>query len=114
MAIADTPHCERYAGSTTFVGWISLPAQMIYRCDACAHEMWLISSPAAHHQPPPHVKPEAQQPPQQQQQPQPLTTKTRTAQKQRPTSRPALAFVISHSAYGKLLMAVQMQRLLKS
>lgn len=70
MAIADTPHCERCAGSTTFVGWISLPAQMIYRCDACAHEMWLISSPAAHHQPPPH-KPEAQQPQQQQQQPQP-------------------------------------------
>jgi hypothetical protein len=67
MAIADSPNCERCTGSTTFVGRISLPAQMIYRCDACAHEMWLISSPAAHHQPPPSPhQPEAQQQQQQQ------------------------------------------------
>ena len=69
MAITDSPRCERCAGDTTFVGRISLPAQMIYRCDTCAHEMWLISSPAPHHRPS-GQQPEAQQP-QQQQQPQP-------------------------------------------
>jgi hypothetical protein len=61
MAITDPPRCERCAGGTTFVGRISLPAQMIYRCDNCAHEMWLTSSPTPHHRLL-GQQPEAQQP----------------------------------------------------
>jgi hypothetical protein len=68
MNIADPPPCERCAGGTNFVGRISLPAQMIYRCYACGHEMWLTSSPTPSHRPPAHQF-EAQQPQQQQEQP---------------------------------------------
>jgi hypothetical protein len=64
MTLTDPPLCERCAGVTSFAGRISLPPQMIYRCEACAHEMWLTNSPT-----PPAQQPEAQQP--QQQQPQP-------------------------------------------
>jgi len=60
MSITDPPSCERCAGATTFVGRISLPPQMIYRCEACAHEMWLTRSPAPHHRPTAH-QPEGQQ-----------------------------------------------------
>jgi len=67
MAMTDPPRCERCAGGTTFVGRISLPAQMIYRCDTCAHEMWLANSPTPHHRSSAQ-QPEAQQPQQQQQQ----------------------------------------------
>jgi len=67
MAITDPPRCERCAGGTTFVGRISLPAQMIYRCDTCAHEMWLANTPTPHHRPSGQPS-EAQQPQQQQQQ----------------------------------------------
>ncbi len=70
MPITDAPSCERCAGATTFVGRISLPVQTIYRCDACAHEMWLTNSPTPQHRPPMH-QPEAQRPQQQQQQQQP-------------------------------------------
>jgi hypothetical protein len=69
MDITDPPRCERCAGDTTYVGRISLPPQMIYRCDACGHETWLTNSPTPFHRPPAH-KPEAQ-PRQQQQQQQP-------------------------------------------
>ena len=71
MDITDPPRCERCAGDTTFIGRISLPAQMIYRCDACAHEMWLTSSPTPYHRPP------AQQPGAQQQQQQQPDKKTK-------------------------------------
>ena len=69
MALTDPPFCERCAGATSFVGRISLPPQMIYRCEACAHEMWLTNSPTPQHRPPTRQL-EARQP-QQQQQPQP-------------------------------------------
>jgi hypothetical protein len=68
MAITDPPRCERCAGATQFVGRISLPLHMIYRCDACRHEMWLTNSPTPEWSVPPQ-QPEAQQQ-QQQQQPQ--------------------------------------------
>jgi hypothetical protein len=70
MADLDPPLCERCAGPTTFAGRISLPAQTIYRCNTCAHEMWLTIGPTSYHRPPTY-QPEAQQPQQQQQQQQP-------------------------------------------
>jgi hypothetical protein len=75
MALTDPPSCERCAGGTTYVGRISLPAQMIYRCDTCAHEMWVTTSSAPHNRPPAQ-QPEAQQPQQQQQQQQEPENKT--------------------------------------
>jgi hypothetical protein len=70
MALTDPPLCERCSGATSFVGRISLPPQMIYRCEACGHAMWLTNGPTPYQQPSVH-QPEAQQPPQQQQQEQP-------------------------------------------
>jgi len=58
--MADNPTCTRCAGPSRYKGRISLPPQMIYRCDFCGHEMWMQSSPAGD-------QPQAQQ----QQQPQP-------------------------------------------
>ena len=65
MDTDDPPRCQRCAGATTYVGRISLPAQIIYRCEACGHEMWMQSNPLRLRHPvdPPQA--------QQQQQPQP-------------------------------------------
>ena len=65
MNADDPPRCQRCAGATKFVARISLPAQVIYRCEACGHEMWTRSNPP---QPPrPVDQPQGQQ--QQQSQP---------------------------------------------
>ena len=36
----DSPRCERCAVTTQYVGGISMPAMMIYRCNACGNDMW--------------------------------------------------------------------------
>jgi DNA-directed RNA polymerase subunit RPC12/RpoP len=64
---SQSPACQRCAGASEYVGRISMPPQMIYRCKSCGHQMWVqnnfsIRAPQAH-------QPQAQQ--QQQQQPQP-------------------------------------------
>jgi len=43
---SQSPSCQRCAGASEYVGRISMPPQMIYRCDSCGHEMWMQNNPA--------------------------------------------------------------------
>jgi hypothetical protein len=45
MADHNPPNCERCAGPTRYDGRISMPTQMICRCTACGHQMWMQSNP---------------------------------------------------------------------
>jgi hypothetical protein len=64
---ADNPlECERCGGAMVFVGRISMPRQVIYGCEVCGQQVWLLS--AAPTASTPVKRPQAQQ--QMQQQPQ--------------------------------------------
>jgi DNA-directed RNA polymerase subunit RPC12/RpoP len=65
METEYAPRCVRCGKPMSFAGRISLPPQMIYRCEACRTEIWTGSQPA----PAPLFTEQPSQ--QQQQQPQP-------------------------------------------
>jgi len=59
-----SPSCQHCAGASEYVGRISMPPQMIYRCKSCGHQIWMQNNFAIR-------APQADQPQaQQQQQPQ--------------------------------------------
>jgi hypothetical protein len=61
MEVSEHPQCQRCGSDTEYGGRISLPPQMIYRCNARGHQMWVQSNP-------PQVQPADQAQTQQQQQ----------------------------------------------
>jgi ribosomal protein L37AE/L43A len=41
LSSSEPPSCQRCAGESEYVGRISMPPQMIYRCKSCGHQMWM-------------------------------------------------------------------------
>jgi DNA-directed RNA polymerase subunit RPC12/RpoP len=58
---SQSPSCQRCAGASEYVGRISMPPQMIYRCTSCGHQMWMQNNFSI-------LAPQADQPQAQQQQ----------------------------------------------
>jgi hypothetical protein len=72
MEAENPPRCVSCSESMVFSGRISLPPEIIYRCEQCASEIWVANRPSAsgHSQ-----QPQAQQ----QQQPQPKSEAAHSA-----------------------------------
>jgi hypothetical protein len=68
MDAEKPPGCVSCGNSMTFAGRISLPPEIIYRCEPCRTEIWI-----GHHSPP-TIRPTEQPQAQQQQQPRPTKT----------------------------------------
>ena len=49
MDTDDPPRCQRCAGATKYVARISLPARVIYRCEACGKPARFLASASAQH-----------------------------------------------------------------
>ena len=63
------PICDRCAGAMVYSGRISLPPQIIYKCESCGNQQWTADTRPSYQARPtaPADQPQAQQ----QQQPQP-------------------------------------------